>query len=248
MGSTRPPLPDARTIVYTWQGPPEIHRQEFFSGCVAQHADHRFVNFQKLTVETAAANAVVQISGQGAVTCFRPSQFLFGSISCIAQHLLILSAMDGHREMADATHFNTIAGALQNEFCNGFTFHEVDQVDERDLLLHLAQAVQCLSSLPVGARVFGKNKIEALRTKPVDKLVGSYNDIGSYRESHPLELVQTALDIRQGTMNEEDAQEMLSALQSVQYSRSFQLFKLSHFTPSKFPELSYLQQTGSRDD
>jgi hypothetical protein len=94
---------------------------------------------------------------------------------------------------------------LQNELCHGFSFHEVDQVDEGDLLLHPVKAVQCLSSVPVGAWVFGENKIKALRMNPVGKLLGRYDDIGGDRESHPLELMQTTLDIYGGTMNKEDA-------------------------------------------
>jgi hypothetical protein len=50
--------------------------------------------------------------------------------------------MDSRQEMADTTHFDTIAGALQNELRDGFSFHEVDQVDEGNSLPELTQAVQ----------------------------------------------------------------------------------------------------------
>src|SRR4029077_5763252 len=141
------------------------------------------------TVATTATNTVVWISRQGTVTRFRLSQLLFDSISCIPQRHFILSAMDGHGEMADAIHFDTIAGTLQNQLCNGFPLHEIDQVNEGNLLLHQAQAVQGLSSLPVGTRVFGQNKIKARRMQAISKLLGRYNHIGRDRESHALELM-----------------------------------------------------------
>jgi len=102
---------------------------------------------------------------------------------------LVLRGLDSRQEMADTTHFDTIAGALQNELRYGFSFHEVDQVDEGDLFLHLAQAAQCLSSLPVGTRVFGQNNIKALRMQAIGKLLGRYNHIGRDCESHALELM-----------------------------------------------------------
>ena len=42
---------------------------------------------------------------------------------------LVLRGLDSRQEMADTTHFDTIAGALQNELRYGFSFHEVDQID-----------------------------------------------------------------------------------------------------------------------
>jgi len=122
--------------------------------------------------------------------------------------------MDSRQEMADTTHFDTIAGALQNELRDGFSFHQIHQVNKRNLLAHLLQAVQHLRSLPVRTRVLGQNQVKGLRTYPFGELLGSYNDIGTDRESRTLELTQATFDINRGPMDEEDAQEMLSALRS----------------------------------
>src|SRR5580704_9708793 len=164
---------------------PEIHRQKFFFRCKSKHADHRFVRFQELPVAVTSTNAVIQISRQGTIACLRPTQFLLRSISLVPQRLLCLSAMDGHREMADATYFNTVATALQDEFCDGFSFHEVDQEDDRNGLFKLAQNVQDLCSLPVRTRIFSQNKIKTLRMKPFGKLFRSQNNVGADRESNP---------------------------------------------------------------
>src|ERR1700685_838016 len=76
---------------------PEIHRQKFFFRCISKQANHRFVYFQKFTVEITETNAVIQISCQSTITCLRPTQFLLRSISFVTQRLLFLSSMDGHR-------------------------------------------------------------------------------------------------------------------------------------------------------
>src|ERR1700691_1345223 len=76
---------------------PEIHRQKFLFRCISKQANHRFVHFQKFTVEITETNAVIQISCQGMIASFRSTQLLLRSISFVPQRLLFLSSMDGHR-------------------------------------------------------------------------------------------------------------------------------------------------------
>ena len=53
----------------------------------------------------------------------------------------------------------------------------MDQKDEGDVLLHLAQEVQHLRFLPVWAWVLGHHKVKELRTEPFGELLGGENYI-----------------------------------------------------------------------
>ena len=129
--------------------------------------------------------------------------------------------------MADAIHFNTIGSTLQNELRSGFAFHAVDQKDERDILLHLAQggpAPAFLASLELGYSATTRSK--SCERSRSSELLGSHNYIRADRESHPLEFMQAALNICQGTMNKEDSHEISSELRYVESGSSFNLLEV----------------------
>jgi hypothetical protein len=104
-------------------------------------------------------------------------QFLFGAIALIAQRFLRESPMNGYRQMANVIHFNTIGSTFQDELRGGFAFHAVDQKDEGDVLLHLAQKVEYLRFSPVCAGVLGHNEVKQLRTESSGELFGCHNYI-----------------------------------------------------------------------
>src|SRR6266849_8008681 len=128
--------------------------------------------------------------------------------------------------MAYALHFNTIGSTFQYELRNEFAFQVVDQKDYRDVFLHFVQEVQRLRFLPVGARVLSHNKVKELRTESFGELFESQNYIRTNRESHPPELMQTALNICCGTMNKEDSQEILAAIRCIAGRSSFALLQV----------------------
>src|SRR5205823_13212408 len=85
--------------------------------CVAEHFHHGLAHFEKFAVAVAATNSVAQITCQGAVTCFRMPQAVFGSVAFLAQCFLLQRPMNGYGKVANVLHFNTIVGASCNELC-----------------------------------------------------------------------------------------------------------------------------------
>ena len=79
--------------------------------------------------------------------------------------------------MANTIHFNAFGSTFQDEFCSGFAFQAMDQKNEGYIFLHLAQEVQHLHFLPVGAGVLGHDKVKGLRTESVGELLGTHNYI-----------------------------------------------------------------------
>jgi hypothetical protein len=75
--------------------------------------------------------------------------------------------------MANAIHFNAIGSTFQDEVRGHFAFQAVNQKNEGDVLLYLAQQVQRLRFLQVRVGILGHYNVIDLRTEFFGALMGS---------------------------------------------------------------------------
>ena len=127
--------------------------------------------------------------------------------------------------MANTICLNAIGSTFQDELRSGFAFQVGDQEDEGDVLFHPMQEAQHLRFLPVRTGVLSHDNVKELGAESFGELRWSHNYIRADRKSHPLEFMTAALNVCQGTMNKEDAHEILSAPKRGEDRSTFHLLR-----------------------